>query len=194
MKVVSISLGLLLAPALGSSGVFAQFSDEQLRATTPPGYKKIANQQRTKDTLTTELIPERQALKNWTEMMTVQIFYGLKASPDQFMAKTEQLASQACRETDVGLLRRGQENGYNFTLFLQDCPRNPATRKLEITLFKAIEGNDSFYVVQFAAKFEPSKEKIAEWMQTMAGIVVCDTRLPDRTCGSIAGDAGSSNR
>jgi hypothetical protein len=81
-------------------------------------------------------------------MMTIQIFYGLKASPDQFMAKTEQLASQACRGSSVGFLRRGQENGYNFTLFLQDCPRNPATRKLEITLFKAIEGNDSFYVVQ----------------------------------------------
>ena len=125
-------------------------------------------------------------------MMTIQIFYGLKASPEQFMAKTEQVASKACRDSSIGLLRRGQENGYNFTLFLQDCPR--ATRKLEITLFKAIEGNDSFYVVRFAAKFEPSKEKVAGWMQTMAGIVVCDTRLPDRACGSVVGDAGNGNR
>jgi hypothetical protein len=193
MKVMSISAGLIFGLVLGCPHALAQFSDEQLLAAAPAGYK-IANHQRTKDSLTTELIPEKQALKSWTEMMTIQIFYGLKASPDQFMTKTEQLASQACRGSSVGFLRRGQENGYNFTLFLQDCPRNPATRKLEITLFKAIEGNDSFYVVQFAAKFEPSKEKIAQWMQTMAGIVVCDTRLPDRACGSTVGDAGNGNR
>ena len=123
-------------------------------------------------------------------MMTIQIFYGLKLSPDEFMAKTEQVASQACPGAEVAPVRRGQENGYNFTLFVQVCPRNPATRKPEYISFKAIEGNDSFYVVQFAAKFEPSKEKITGCMQTMRRVVVCDARLPDRACGSIVGDAG----
>jgi hypothetical protein len=193
MKVMSISAGLILGLALGCPHAFAQFSDEQLQATAPAGYK-IANHQRTKDSLTTEFIPEKQAVKNWTEMMTIQIFYGLKASPDQFMAKTEQLVSQACPGAEVALIRRGQENGYNFILFLQNCPRNPATRKLEMTWFKAIEGNDSFYLVQFAAKYEPSKQKMTDWMQTMRRIVVCDTRLPDRACGSIVGDAGNGNR
>ena len=76
----------------------------------------------------TELIPEKQAVKNWTEMMTIQVFYGLKVSPDQFVAKTEQLGSQACPGAEFGVARRGQENGYNFVLFLQNCPRNPTTR------------------------------------------------------------------
>jgi hypothetical protein len=66
MKITSISIGLLLALALGCPHALAQFSDEQLQAATPAGYK-IANQQRTKDSLTTELIPEKQAVKNWTE-------------------------------------------------------------------------------------------------------------------------------
>jgi hypothetical protein len=193
MKVISISAGFVLALTLGCPGAFAQFSDEQLQATAPAGYK-IANQQRTKDSILTELIPEKQAVKNWTEMMTIQIFYGLKVSPDQFVTKTEQLGSQACPGAEVTVVRRGQENGYSFILFLQNCPRNPTTRKPEVTFFKAIEGTDSFYVVQFAAKFDPSKEKITGWMQTMRRAIVCDTRLPDRACGSIVGDAGSSNR
>jgi hypothetical protein len=66
MKVISISAGLLLALTLGCPGALAQFSDEQLQATAPAGYK-IANHQRTKDSVTTELIPEKQAVKNWTE-------------------------------------------------------------------------------------------------------------------------------
>jgi hypothetical protein len=193
MKVISFSAGLMLALALGCPQALAQFSDEQLQAAAPAGYK-IANQQRTKDSILTEFIPEKQAVKNWTDMMTIQIFYGLKLSPDEFMAKTEQLAPQACPGAEVVLVRRGQENGYNFTLFLQECPRNPATRKTEVTWFKAIEGNDSFYVVQFATKYPPSKEKITGFMQTIRRAVVCDTRLPDRACGPIVGDAGNSAR
>jgi hypothetical protein len=193
MKVVSISVGLILAVAPVCPNAFAQFIDEQLQTAAPPGYK-IANQQRTKDSQITELIPEKQTLKNWTDMMTIQIFYGLKVSPDQFMAKTEQLVSQACPGAEVALVRRGQENGYSFTLFLQECPRNPATRKPEVTWFKAIEGNDSFYVVQVAAKYQPSKEKITGFMQTMRRAVVCDTRLPDRACGPLVGDADTSDR
>jgi hypothetical protein len=53
MKVMSISAGLILGLALGCPHAFAQFSDEQLQATAHAGYK-IANHQRTKDSLTTE--------------------------------------------------------------------------------------------------------------------------------------------
>ncbi len=188
MKVISISVGLILALTMASPDAFAQFSDEQLQATAPAGYK-IADQRRTKDSLTTKFIPGKQNLKNWTEMMTIQIFYGLKLSLDQFKAKTEQLGSQACPGAEVAPIRQDQENGYNFILFLERCPRDPKTRKPATTWFKAIEGRDSFYVVQFATKNETTKEKITDWMQTMRRAIVCDTRLPDRACGPILGDA-----
>lgn len=191
MKISSVPVGLALALALGCPGAFAQFSDEQLQATAPAGYK-ISDDQRTKDSKIVEFIPEKQKVKNWTEKMTVQVFYGLKVSPQEFMAKTERAAPEACPDASVVLVRQGEENGYNFILFLQHCPLNKATRKPEITWFKAIEGNDSFYVVRLAAKYEPSKEKITSWMQYMRKIVVCDTRLPDRACGPLLGDA--SNR
>ena len=61
---------------------------------------------------------------------------------------------------------------------------NKATGKPEITWFKAIQGNDSFYVVQVAFKAWPSKEQITQWMGYLKEVTVCDTRLPDRACAA----------
>ena len=68
------------------------------------------------------------------------------------------------------------------------APLNKATGKPEITWFKAIQGNDSFYIVQVAFKAWPSKEQITQWMRYLKDATVCDTRLPDRAC--VAPGAG----
>jgi hypothetical protein len=62
------------------------------------------------------------------------------------------------------------------------CPRNAETGKPEWTWFKAIQGNDSFYVVQKAFKFEPARLQIVEWTRYLKGVSVCDTRLKERRC------------
>jgi hypothetical protein len=192
MKISAVSVGFALVLTLGCPHAFAQFKGEQLLATAPAGYK-ISNQQRDKDSLVTELIPEKQNAKSWTERITMQVFYGRKLSPEQFMANTEQATPQSCPDAEVALVRKGEENGYNFILFLRECALDKATRKPEATWFKAIAGNDSFYVVQVTTKFHPSKEKITEWMQYMRKSVVCDSRLPDRPCEPTPGSASKGN-
>ena len=67
-------------------------------------------------------------------------------------------------------------------VWLQSCPLNRATGKPEITWFKAIAGNDSFYVVQLAFKAWPSKDQITSWMHYLGSVRVCDTRLPQQAC------------
>ena len=54
----------------------------------------------------------------------------------------------------------------------------------EITWFKAIQGNDSFYVAQVAFKAWPSKEQVTQWMRYLKDVTGCDTRLPDRACAA----------
>ena len=75
-------------------------------------------------------------------------------------------------------------------VLLQSCPLNKATGKPEITWFKAIQGNDSFYIVQVAFKAWPSKEQITQWMGYLKDVTVCDTRLLDRAC--VAPGAGGT--
>ena len=89
-------------------------------------------------------------------------------------------AEPAHRETQP--VAQGDENGYPSMVWLQNCPLNKATGKPEITWFKAIQGNDSFYIVQVAFKAWPSKEQITQWMGYLKDVAVCDTRLPDRPC------------
>ncbi len=115
-------------------------------------------------------------------MVTVQVFYGLKATPDQFKARIESGLATACPKSESRPVAQGEENGYPSLVWLQNCPLNKATGKPEITWFKAIQGNDSFYIVQVAFKAWPSKEQISQWMRYLKSVTVCDTRLPDRAC------------
>jgi hypothetical protein len=90
----------------------------------------------------------------------------------------------ACPGSGTEPVAQGNENGYPSLVWLQNCPLNKATGKPEITWFKAIAGNDSFYVVQVAFKAWPSKELITQWMHYLKDVRVCDTRLPERPCAS----------
>ena len=130
--------------------------------------------------LISEMVPVKQSVKNWTEMVTVQVFYGLKATPDQFKARIESGLAAACPKSESHPVAQGEENGYPSMVWLQNCPLNKATGKPEITWFKAIQGNDSFYIVQVAFKAWPSKEQITQWMRYLKEVTVCDTRLLDR--------------
>ena len=181
MRTISISLGLLTA--MVTSACLAELQDENILAGLPAGFK-IDFQQRNKAMLISEMVPVKQSVKNWTEMVTVQVFYGLKVTPDQFKAGIEKELATACPRAGSHPVAQGPESGYPSMVWLQNCPINKATGKPEITWFKAIQGNDSFYVVQVAFKAWPSKEQITQWMGYLKEVTVCDTRLPDRACAA----------
>lgn len=181
MRTISISLGLVTA--MVTSACLAELQDENILAGLPAGFK-IDFQQRNKTMLISEMVPVKQSVKNWTEMVTVQVFYGLKVTPDQFKAGIEKELATACPRAESHPVAQGPENGYPSMVWLQNCPINKATGKPEITWFKAIQGNDSFYVVQVAFKAWPSKEQITQWMGYLKEVTVCDTRLPDRACAA----------
>lgn len=188
MRTAAIAVGMALSAC---AAAFGQGGGEALVAKAPAGFD-IGYNASNSDMAITEFVPAKQSVNNWTDMVTIQVFYGLKTSPAQFMAKIEKLVSEACPGASVTEIKQGEENGYPFNLFLQDCPLNKETGKPEITWYKTIEGKDSFYVVQFATKLKPSKEKITKWMQYLAGVIVCDTRLAERACGGAPG-GGNSN-
>lgn len=174
----------LLFPLLlvWSCTCLAGLENENLLQRLPKGYK-IDYQTRQGNMLMTEMVPQAETVKDWTEMVTTQIFLGMKnATPEQFQTSMTKRWMEACKGGEVSPITKGEENGYPFSLWLQACPLNPATGKPENTWFKAIKGNDSFYVVQKAFKFAPSKEHVIQWMQYFRSVMVCDTRLADRAC------------
>ncbi len=168
--------------ALWAHPAAADLVNENLLAGAPPGYK-VGFHDKKNDLQMTEWVPASQTVQNWTEMVTVQVFYGLKIAPDQFMRQLELRWRNACPGAgDAQPIVGGAENGYPTLLWILDCPKNPATDKPELTWFKAVQGNDSFYVVQKAFKFTPSKEQITRWIGYLKAVRVCDLRIADRAC------------
>jgi hypothetical protein len=171
----------LLVFLLPVRAAVAQLKNENLMVVLPPGYKIDYRVERNAMVMT-EMVPVAETVNDWTEMVTVQVFHGLKAVPEKFEEVLQQRWSAACPGASSAKVTSGVENGYPVLVWMLDCPKNPGTGKPELTWFKAIAGNDSFYLVQKAFKFEPTKEQVAQWMRYLRTVAVCDTRLPERAC------------
>jgi hypothetical protein len=171
---------LSLALALSVTPAFA-LEAENLLVTLPPGYI-VGYTNHTAKGVITEMVPAGETVENWTEMVTVQIFFGLHDSPTAFRLRLEKLWASSCSGAKSAPVGGGLTNGYTTMTWRMSCPLNKQTGKPEITWFKAIAGRDSFYVVQKAFKFDPSPDKAAEWVAFLDKVSVCDTRLPERKC------------
>ena len=172
---------LILGPLFACPAA-AALVNENLLTGAPAGYH-VGFRNKTDDGLITEWVPAGETVENWTEMVTVQVFYHLRVSPEAFMSNLETRWVRSCPGAGPAEpIADAVENGYPTLAWLLSCPQNPASGKIEITWFKAVQGNDSFYLVQKAFRFAPSKEQIGRWVRYLKAVRVCDSRLADRAC------------
>ena len=171
----------LFACLLLTGATTAQLVNENLLVGLPAGFK-VAFQDRKNNVQMTEAIPSNETLQNWTEMVTIQIFFGRKDTPDQFRSRLEQCWRAVCADGRGDEVTKGAERGYPFAIFVLSCPENPKTGKPEITWFKAVQGNDSFYLVQKAFKYMLSNDQVTQTMKYLGAVTVCDSRIADRSC------------
>jgi hypothetical protein len=178
----SFTIAALFCAALCAYPAAAELINENLLAGAPSGYK-VGFHDKQGNLEMTEWVPAKETVENWTEMVTVQIFFGLKMPPEQFMRSLESRWRGACPGAgDAQPIVGSLENGYPSLLWILECPKNPATGKPELTWIKGVQGNDSFYVVQKAFKFMPNKEQITRWVEYLKAVRVCDSRLAERAC------------
>jgi hypothetical protein len=167
--------GLLAGVAfLAAAGVAR--AEEILLHAMPSGYK-VAFETRKGNLRHVEMIPQAESLKGWTEMLTTQIFFGgvPQGSPTKFYDWVSTRWRASCPGATAQLLRQGTERGYPFAFWMLTCDRVPATGRPEHTWFKAIQGRDSFYLVQKAWRREPGRDEIVTWSKFLRQVAVCDT-------------------
>lgn len=173
-------LGLLAAPpaVAGPEG-------ERLRQALPAGYK-VAFSQRQERSAITEMIPRSESPGRWSEMLTTQAFPGgqADATPESFFRRITAYWKQLCPRSEARLLQRGEENGYPFALWQTACPLNKATGRPEYTWFKAVQGRDSFYLVQKAWRRRPTPDDVQHWTRYLQSVDVCDPRLAGGACAA----------
>jgi hypothetical protein len=156
--------------------------NENLLVEIPSGFK-IDHHAEQNNVVISELVSKSESVNDWTTLVTVHIFLGLtNTTPEQYQENMTQAWFDACADSETYPVADGDENGYHFVLWQLYCPLNPSTQKVEYTYMKAIDGKDSFYLVQVAFRHEPSNDEITQWMQYLKGVQVCDSRIPDRAC------------
>jgi hypothetical protein len=148
-----------------------------------PARFKIDHEAEQNNMIISEMVPQNESVNDWTTLVTVQIFLGMTdTSPQQYQQTLTESWFSACPDSGSFPVADGAENGYNFVLWQLFCPLNPSTQKVEYTFLKAIQGNDSFYLVQVAFRYEPTEEDITQWMNYLRDVQVCDSRILERAC------------
>jgi hypothetical protein len=155
-----------------------KWTNETLLAGLPDGYKRDF-EQKTNESLISEMVPVGQSVSNWTEMVTVQVFYTLKTTPQQFKAQMDKERAAACPGSETQPVTQGDENGYPSMVWLQNCPLNKATGAAWNQLVgNSIIGDDDgetlveYYAVDGTSK-SMSGNKISTGRWTFGGERVC---------------------
>ena len=131
----------------------------------------------------TEYIPAGETVEDWTEMVTVQVFRGLKVDPAPFLQTIGRGLTKSCPgfTSPTGIIN-GQANGYPTSMLTVTCPLNPATGKPETTVFRIIKGRDALYSVQHAWRSAVSGEEVGKAALALRTVVVCDTGDTTHPC------------
>ena len=186
----------LIVAALFSTVAYAAIDGEILMQPMLKGYK-LGWQNINSERNWQEYVPEGETVDNWTTMVTTQIFFKMaQTTPPEFLQGMAHRCGVACPNAmlDTFLpnmpkpagMYSAQSNGYPISMMFLRCPENPQTHKPENTLVRAIQGKDSFYVVQYAFKFEPTQPQIGEAMDYLKTVIACDTRTTDHPCPNLA--------
>ena len=170
---------------LAHSIAVAQPTTENLLAPAPTGYK-VGQSSKSGPIEQTEMIPESDTLSNWQSLLTIQVFRGMSAAtPAKYRDFMHQKWKTTCKKAELFPVSAGQEYGYPVAVWIQACESNAASGRDEVTYFKAIQGADSFYVVQKAFREVPERDQVERWMLYLKDVRVCDTRVAEKKCPKL---------
>jgi hypothetical protein len=177
------AIGTTAAQAAGMGGV----AGEMLVQAMPGGYKVGSHQANAGMTMQ-EMVPVAETVDNWSKMITTQIFPG-KGDwlPSQFLIGFGQRVSAVCPNLTHSNVMVGVSNGYVTGLVILRCPVNPLTGKPETIVARAIQGKDSFYLVQIAYRYAPTPADGSFTQSYLGSITACDTRSNDHPCPDLTG-------
>jgi hypothetical protein len=191
--VLSAVVGIIFCSSLAAAA--EQQSSEQLFVQPPKGW--AVGYHDSKGTVdVTEVLPPGQTLKEWTEMLTVQMMTGLATKPPQDVLKDQlEIVKNACEDIGAGQLSLAVENGYETAMRAVACPKSKQWKDGELSLYKVISAKDRTYVVwrswrgpAFDKEHLPVPVEITnEWLAFMRQVVVCDTRDPRHACPTANG-------
>lgn len=170
--------------AAGSDTTARSPAGEQLIAQAPLGWRQTGAVN-TPVLKRAEFVPEQEDEADWIRRITLESMVE-EPLPDPITFVDMMTAG---RDRDCGTFRRhptfaGEENGYPTAVYLLICHKDKETDRSEVTMLKAIQGNDAFYVITRSMRGEPipaeaepdiDETVIGGWAVYLRSINVCDS-------------------
>ena len=182
MMKMTLMLLLLIFPV---HLIAEELQGENLLFSPPDGYQ-IGYTNNNNDIYIQEWIPDGQNIKDWSEMLTIQVLFNYPIGDlDYFVNKFIGMIVAVCEDGRGLTITDGAEYGYLFNYFMTICGKNPNTQKPEFTMVKAISGNDALYIVQKAWRYEPTDIQMQDWSNLVSQVFLCDTRNKSAPCPKV---------
>jgi hypothetical protein len=165
---------------------------EQLLASAPEGWRQVFRSERA-GTRLVEFVAPDSPLDEWTEKLAFESFGGTPLpDPADMLARLARDQSETCPRFSDHATFDGEENGYAVAVRLFVCGEDPLTRSAQVTLIKAIRGEENVYVITRARRLPPiaadaeapalPTETMAEWSLFMRAITVCEVGDAEHAC------------
>ena len=174
MKKTNLVKKLMLAAVmLPLAAQVAQAAEMAFFGELPKDFK-IGYQTKQNGMAMVKLVPQKQTLDNWTKMITLQSIAGANLGAEEFRNNTANLWQNACPKSSFNPITEGEANGYSGAVWQLTCEYNPQTGKPEYTWMKAVQGENAFYVKQYAFRYAPNKAEVGNAMGHLRDLAVCD--------------------
>ena len=177
--------GIAALLCVACSAAQAQLKGENLIVLPPAGFV-VGHADTANFVSLTEWIPANETVQNWSEMVTVQIFSRRgDLNPVPFLKSLQGHWLAACPGSTPAAVAPDKVNGYEAATMLLRCPRLAATSRPETTMFRAIKGKGSFYVVQRAIRSSGTPDEVERMKRYLGEVRVCEAGSSDRPCPDL---------
>jgi len=186
------SYNLIIVTTLmaGCAGTDSPSTTELLIAQPPPGWVNVY-QLNQKGNRISEFIAAGDDNLNWARKVTFESFPQTStADPIDLLLYEVDQYKEKCNFVQHFNLFSGLENNYPTSLRLVMCGTSKALKKGEVSMIKAIQGDENFYMVKMTrrvAPFKPhqsdvNKEEIAQWSVYFKHVLVCNHKQDRHPC------------
>lgn len=176
------AVSLVLACALLTVATAAGAAEEELAFILPEGWHEVYAG-REQNLSTSEYVPGSQTEHEWDEMLTVQILIGEReADPKEMIFRAAAQISGQCEAFDAQPIELKAADDYPTHAALTACGRERGEAHGEVSLLRAIAGDENFYLLRkawrtapFAAGDDPpvDLEQRRFWLGFLSYLRVC---------------------
>ena len=139
----------------------------------------------------TDFVPPKETDTNWTTKLTFESHANLVGSdPLTIIHDLVKDEHTKCTFLQNFNLFSGMENNYKTSARLLLCGRSKYYGKGEVSIIKAIDGDDYFYIIRIQKFVKPfklnqskfNKHEMANWSQYFAKIKLCNSASSKHPC------------